>query len=190
MDWKPEAVTAWATLVIAVFSVVTALVAMVAVWLQNRAARTLLAVQLAMEFDKRFSSEDMLCERQSLASCLLDGRDPDSKLLDFFESVGHYAKRGLLDQETLWNDFSYFVIRYWPLLKDFVRRERTAGDGDPELYANFEWLNGMMLEREARRHRKRVDEVTPSKAELDRFLKEEVILIEPRLELPQVVVPR
>ena len=62
-DWKPEIVTAWATLVIAVFTVVTALVAIVAVWLQSRAARTLLAVQLAMEFDKRFSSEDMLRER-------------------------------------------------------------------------------------------------------------------------------
>jgi hypothetical protein len=144
-----------------------------------------------MEFDKRFSSEDMLRERQSLASSLMDERDPGSEdLLDFFESVGHYAKRGLLDQETLWNEFSYFVIRYWPLLKDFVRRERSAGDGDPELYANFEWLNGMMLEREARRRRKRVDEFTPSKAELDRFLKEEVIVIEPRQELPQVFVAR
>ena len=137
-NWKPDVITAWATLAIAVLTVVTAFVAIVAVWLQNRASRTLLAAQLAMEFDKRFSTEDMLRERQSLASSLMDQRDPDSELLDFFESVGHYAKRGLLDQETLWNDFSYFVIRYWPLLKDFVRRERTAGDGDPDLYANIE----------------------------------------------------
>ena len=115
---------------------------------QTENAKRLLSVQLAREFRDGFDSKEMQRRRVATAAALLSGADlPTDAVLDFFETMGHYVGQGALDRDTVWNAFSYTITHYWPAVKAYVAHALTGRDGDPEYWANFEWLNGELLKR-------------------------------------------
>jgi hypothetical protein len=144
---------------------------------QTENAKRLLSVQMAREFRDGFDSKEMQRRRVATAAALLRGANPPTDaVLDFFESIGYYARQGLLDRETVWNDFSYTIMHYWPAVKAHAR---TGRDGDREHWVNFEWLNGELLQDAARRRHATVTQMTPSTEDVKEFLRDEANLLKP-----------
>src|SRR5262249_293982 len=69
-------------------------------------AARLLSVQVTREFRDEFDSVGMQRRRMATASALLKGTTPPTaNVLDFFESLGNYVQKGVLDKEVVWNEF-------------------------------------------------------------------------------------
>jgi hypothetical protein len=145
---------------------------------QTENAKRLLSVQLAREFDQRFESEPMRHSRAELAAALLRGAvPPTDDVQDFFRTVGYYVRQGALDSEVVWNDFGYTITHYWPALRAGIETDRHKPDGDPEDYANFEWLNTTLLEDAAHRRHVPVAKLIQSATDVRDFLKDEAELV-------------
>jgi len=141
--------------------------------LVQNAAR-LLSVQVTREFRDEFDSVGMQRRRTATASALLKGATPPTEnVLDFFESMGNYVQKGALDKEVVWNEFREEVVHYWPAVKGYVAKVRAEPGGDTEYYANFEWLNGKLLQENARRRHTTIENVTPATDEVKDFLRSE-----------------
>lgn len=160
---------------------------------QTENAKRLLSVQLEREFRDGFDSKEMQRRRVATAAALLRGANPPTDaVLDFFESIGRYARQGFLDRETVWNDFSYTIVHYWPAVKAYAAHARTGRDGDREHWANFEWLNGELLKEAARRrHLKDGELAMPDTNAMHEFLLDEANLLKaPKPPKPPPPKPR
>ena len=88
-----NAVIAWATLI----GVVVAIWAVIA---ENKRSRFALGVDLIMKLDDRFNSDKMRKSRRSAAISLLNGTNNDAtEVLDFFETIGYFIRRGAIDKK-------------------------------------------------------------------------------------------
>ena len=148
---------------------------------QTENAKRLLSVQLAREFRDGFDSKEMQRRRVATAAALLRGANPPTDaVLEFFETIGHYVRQGLLDREMVWNDFGYTITHYWPAVKEYVTHARTSRLGDPEYCINFERLNGELLKEAALRRRLADDKLmTPDTNAVHEFLLDEASLLKP-----------
>ncbi len=141
---------------------------------QQENANKLLSIQLRIEFDKQYESDHMRGVRRLLAETLLEDKEPRGieSVLGFFDSMGFYAQRGAIDMDTIWNEFSWDILHYWPALKDYVKQIRDK-EGDSEYYEKFEWLYDQILQKTASRRHQSIKQVEPTKEQVKEFLKDE-----------------
>jgi hypothetical protein len=174
----------------AVFTGLLALITLVAVlvgYFQLRAFRTEARVQHLLQLDEKFTKEPMLSYRHKLAEKRLrNEKDPDElyQLLDFFETVGLLVKRGYLDEDDLWNTFSYSVF---VLNADARQNLEQDQRDDPTTYAEFTYLVKCMERIEAKNHGTFAH---PSKEEIEDYWKLELVGTStpttPRIRKPKV----
>jgi hypothetical protein len=139
-------------------------------------AKALLAVQISVEFDKKFDSREMRQARRRLSAQLLNHKEvTDTRVLDFFDQLGMYADQGRVDKDTVYRSYSYWIERYWPVLKkayvDDLRREKN----DADYYADFEELYEAMKADDDKGSGKSAVPM-PSKSDIHKFLVEESTL--------------
>ncbi len=140
---------------------------------QQENAKTLLSIQLRMEFDRQYESDHMRGVRRLLASALLQGKEPpDEDVMGFFDSMGFYTQRRVIDMDTIWNEFSWEVLHYWPALRSYIKKIRTE-EGDSEFYENFEWLYNKILQETASRKHQSITQVEPTEKQIRDFLQDE-----------------
>lgn len=143
---------------------------------QRKDAKELLRVQIAVELDKQFDSPEMRGARRRLARQILKHQEvTETRILDFFESLNDYLDSDDIDKDTVYGSYSYYIERYWPALHLYVDALRKE-ENDTDYYGGFEGLNKQMLEENARRTKKKVNQVTPREIEVHRFLQEESTL--------------
>ena len=65
---------------------------------------------------------------------------PESMVCSFFEEVGLYVKRGILDRTLVWELCSFDIEHYWPMLEEPIRTLRTKF-GDNSFFEHFEELH-------------------------------------------------
>jgi hypothetical protein len=148
-----------------------------AIQAQHEDARQLLRTQIAVELDKEFDSAEMRRARRSLASQLLakNGDVSEYRVFDFFEKVAAYWDDERIDDDTVYDAFSHYTVRYWLSSRDIVKTFRKT-EGDDAYYAGFEDLADWMLKTEAEARHKKVAEVTPSASRIEGFLRDEAAL--------------
>lgn len=166
------------TIVIALASWAAVAIAFWSMKAQREDARELLQAQIAAELDKEFDSTEMRKARKAFAKELL--RHPErlpreDRVLSFFETVGNYLGLHRIDDQTTYNAFSYYAERYWAAAKPGIAAFRTK-EGDKGYYGAFEDLNNRMLRDDAEDQRRPLAAITPSKQEVNDFLKEEAAL--------------
>jgi hypothetical protein len=69
---------------------------------------------------------------------------PTAHVCYFFEELGVYCKRGILDKGIVWEIYSFDIEHYWIMVKNSIlcfRRDL----GDETFYNNFEFLYQEML---------------------------------------------
>jgi hypothetical protein len=84
----------------------------------------------------------MTCERYGPDITSID--QPTSHVGYFFEELGIYCKRGILDKDIVWEIYSFHIEHFWIMAKNRItcfRRDRR----DETFYKNFEHLYHEML---------------------------------------------
>ncbi len=160
-------ITTWATFI-------AALTAIIALILESRRFRLSIKIDNVIKFDERFNSLEMLKKRKTAAKLLKEGNFTDVEdVLDFFEMVGMLARRGLLDKTMVWATFSYWIIHYYHLTKEYIKIRQKASS---TLWNYFEELFSLVSKVELKEQKIRINKI-PTKKELDDFIKEESTLV-------------
>src|ERR1700730_797342 len=117
---------------------------------QSKALRDDLKVRLQLQFQERFDSRAFVSDRMALAKALLGDRPREElseSVMNFFEDLGLFARRGYLDKELIWHTFGFYIVRWWAACKDYILAERRRHN-DRTLFADFEKLAQEMRERD------------------------------------------
>lgn len=157
------------------FTAVAVLVSIVVFIVQVRQNNRSLGATLLRDFMKEFDV-DLRPVRYRLAQYLLE-RAADSPtvgevgiILDFFDTLGLYVNKGVLDKEMVWSSFYWWLGPYWQLLKCEIRRVES----NVAYYKDLEELYPT-LTRFGQRHRNLPDEqVYFSEEKIRRFLVQEI----------------
>ena len=145
----------------------------VTIWVarqQSKSLRDDLKVRLQLRFSERFDSRAFVSDRIALAKLFLDNAshmDISESVLNFFEDLGLFSRRGYLDEELIWHAFGFYVVRWWAACKDYVLEERRR-QNDETLFTDFEDLASRMRRRDIRAGLQE-----PSSEELGQFLEGE-----------------
>jgi hypothetical protein len=135
---------------------------------QSRILRDDLKVRLQLQFGERF--DRLMDSRNQLAERLRAGATRDTiseDVMNFFEDLGMYLDHGYVDEELVWNTFSFYAVRWWLACKDYILQERRRHN-DQTLFKDFENLAGKMRAREVRA---KLEE--PTAADIEKFLLDE-----------------
>ena len=141
---------------------------------QLEALRADLRVRLQLTFGDRFDSERTLAARKHLAERFLAAAAPSEikeTVIDFFEDMGLFLRRGLLDEEIVWDTFGFYAVRWWLACKNYVLEERKRTD-DPTVFSDFEGLVGTLRNRDAK-----AGLAEPTASEIRAFLRDESRLV-------------
>jgi hypothetical protein len=132
-----------------------------------------LRVRLQTTYEEKFDSPAMLSERRKLAEQLLS-REAHEKIqetvMNFFETVGMFVRRGYLDEEMAWAGFSFYGIRWWSATKDYIFEERKIQNNDSTIFEEFETLVDEFYKMEIGRRSLSRAQLEPSPEDLNRFL--------------------
>lgn len=164
IDWN--LLSAWAALI-------TAVAAIVALWLQGRWTRFSVSLDLLLRSEDQFrNNEKMLEKRRKAAQALLKGEIVTEldDVLDFFELVGLLMRRGALDEEMVWYSFYTRAIGYWTSAQKYISDVRSK---DKTIWMDFEYLIMGLIAIEKRKTRRSHIEILPSEESLKKFLTDE-----------------
>lgn len=141
---------------------------------QLKHARLSHGVNLITKFEEQFSDQTMLEARKLAAGKYLarNCTDEIDVILDFFETIGMFVRRGVVDKELVWNSFSYWILRYHALSRAHIRERRKEED-DATGWQEFIFLVKCMKKIEQKK-RKLKSEPKFSREALDSFLRGEV----------------
>lgn len=132
-----SAVTAWATVALAVVTVW-------AVTFQTSTADRVAQVQMLGAFAARYEAEPLARSRSILSRMRLANQGISigsaDRVLDFFESLAFFVRREYLQYEVAENEYSLAVRVYWSLLQEYVKQMRVEY-ADPTFYEHLEWLS-------------------------------------------------
>ena len=116
------------------------------IYRQIRLARYANMLDTLDRLDSKWRSLELIRARHDICNVFEKG-DADNKkitfreahVLDFFEDMGLFLRRGVLDGETVWESYSYSIEHYWQLTEPRITEFRTATK-DRTWYTNFEYL--------------------------------------------------
>ena len=173
MNIDYNAVTAWV-------AVVTALIAITAVWIEGRRARFSQGLDVLLKLSDQFNSEIFVKRRRLVAKGLQDENTKRGdkwevavgELLDHFQLVGMLLRKGVLDKELVHSEYYYWVSYYFYYFKEIAIEWRRIIN-DPTVWDDADYLYRELttVERKYRR-----DLSTPSEDNLKEFLSSEANL--------------
>jgi hypothetical protein len=161
-----ERLTAFFTAIIAV----TGVAALAYAHWQLRESHEEAQVQHLLAFDHEFRQEPMISYRKSYATKRLVGvEDPpeETRLLDFFETIGLLVNHGYLSDTDVWETFGIEVMPLYADARDMIEQHQKT---DPTEYTNFVSLAQRVEAIEQERHGALVK---PSKDDIKEFWQEE-----------------
>ena len=66
-------------------------------------------------------------------------------MANFFEEVGYFQRRGVLEAESVWHTFGVPARVYWGVFGPSVRKMREE-QNDPTVYEDFERLDRLVAD--------------------------------------------
>jgi len=144
----------------AISAVVGVIIAILALIKQSKDAHTSLGIKLLRDLDKEFDSEEMRQYRMALSNLCIkreEGAEIPSieiishfDVLNFFDTLGMFLKRNILDLEFTWARYSYWVIRYWEVLEKDINAYRKL-EKDNVYWEDFEYLYKQIVKFDSQR---------------------------------------
>jgi hypothetical protein len=120
---------------------------------RERFLREELLLRTQLTFMDRFDGSELRKQRSVLASYFIKNVQHDlvkEHVLEFFEDLGLFLRRGYLDEELVWSTFGYYAVRWWKAAYDYIDRERTDKK-DPEIFADFQELTKRFQARDLKK---------------------------------------
>jgi hypothetical protein len=130
-------------------------------------------IQHLMAFDQQYRQEPMISYRKAYATKRLAGiEDPpeETRLLDFFETIGLLVNHGYLSDTDVWETFGNEIIPLYADARDMIEQEQKT---DLAEYTNFVSLAHRVESIEQERHGALVK---PSKDDIKEFWQEEAAI--------------
>jgi hypothetical protein len=142
-----EAITAWATIAIAIGTLASVYVAYRGIRNQARSLANSVSADLALKLLHDFDSRESRERRSRVADALLKKINlvEIDDLFDMFESVGLFVKKGLLDVDIAHSFFFHWVNLYWVAGRGVINEKRMAS---ADLWSDFEALYKRLLQIE------------------------------------------
>jgi hypothetical protein len=133
------------TMVSAWTAIVTAVGAIVAIWLQNRHSQITRSLDVLLRLESKFDSDRMKDLRRKAATGFLEGKFVDEAyyVLDFFEEAGLLLRMKAIHEEILFESFFHSPPAYWFTAKKYILEMRRTRK---ELYDNLEYLTKKELD--------------------------------------------
>jgi hypothetical protein len=143
------------------------IVAIIIFIFQSRRAMLTKAIDILMQYDKRFDSTEFRLIRSRAAKYLLsgnkkedgDGRQAISDVLNFFEAVAFLYKNKIIKADMIWHTFASWFLAYWKAAELYIQESRLE---DPTAYEDTNTLFDAVLtiEKKARfnRTKKSIDD--------------------------------
>jgi len=173
MNTSLETVTAITAIVTAITAITTAVASFWAILRQSWLVRHSISVDLLWKLDEQFASDTrMLNNRRNAAQSLIVGMPTSDldKVIDFFEGLGIFLHKGLIDEEMVWSHFSYWAVKYWLVSRQYVETIRRE---EPTVWTEVEYLFERMCQITAQKQGKSRGAALPSEESLKEFLQEE-----------------
>jgi hypothetical protein len=109
--------------------------------------------------DARWHSDKLVRQRCETCKEFLDKKHPKSKeithkegdILSFFEDLGLFLRRNVIDTDIAWESYSYCIEPYWQLMEPAIREFRTT-TRDNSWFSNFEYLAKAMAKVSIAKH--------------------------------------
>jgi cbb3-type cytochrome oxidase subunit 3 len=142
-----EAITAFATLAIAVLTLISVGVAYFAFRSQVRSFAASISADLSLKLLREFESDASVARRGRVADALLKGH-PSSEsedVFDFFEQVGFFLRKGLIEGDVAHSFFFHWANLYWIAGNPLIEERRIGCEG---LWREFEHLYRTTLQIE------------------------------------------
>lgn len=142
-----EAITAWATLVIALCTIGSVFLAYRAMQNQVKSLASSVSADLALKLVHDFDSDANIARRGRVSNAFIKGLNlsETEDLFDFFEQIGLFVRKGLIDADIAHSFFFHWVNLYWVAGKTLIEKKRGASVG---LWTDFEYLYKRLLQIE------------------------------------------
>jgi hypothetical protein len=89
---------------------------------------------------------------------------------NFFEAVGYFHRRGVLEDESVWHTFGLAARVYWAAYGASVLKMREE-ENEPTVYEDFERLDRLVAERSSERGMP-----PPTREQLRRIIEDETVI--------------
>jgi hypothetical protein len=139
MELKADTISALA-------AVIGVVVSMIAITVESWRSRSAHQVSLILDFNNRFNDEWMVKKRKIASEFLLHNPQTAptgnewgqvSDVLDFFQTLGTFAKSGYVSTELLYKFFYFWFSRYWKACESHVKQTQLSS---PITWSDAEWL--------------------------------------------------
>ena len=161
--------------IIAAATVDGVIFAIMALYAEGAKFKISLGADLIMRLDNEFNGEIMKPLRVKAASTLQQNNKTDEQyeeaepILDFFEKLGLFVRRGALDKEFVWHTFFHWFHGYWSATKDYVEQRNKKNKA---VYKDVIYLSKCLVDLEKKNGGEK--ELKKSEEGLKKFLETEV----------------
>jgi len=120
-------------------AIVTAVGAVVSLWILNNHARVTRSLDILLRLEAKYDGDRMKELRRKAAAGFLEGKLVDEAyyVLDFFEEAGLLLRMKAIHEEILFESFYHSILAYWFTARRYVLELRRE---NKELYDHFELL--------------------------------------------------
>lgn len=126
-----------------------ALLAGAIVWWQGYLIKQQMELQAALELYKEWNSREMLGSRRRAWNDQNEvNEDVIEEILEFFEKVSSFEKRGVISIDLIWDTFGWYMWRYYFYSKtaiETLRRKWAPKRPDETLYQELEAISPKLL---------------------------------------------
>jgi hypothetical protein len=139
-----EAITAWAAVASTLVALLGVRVAYYAFKSQVRSLAGSVSADLALKLAGDFDSEVSIARRGRVANAFLNNlriAEADD-VFDFFEQIGFFVRKGIIEADVAHSFFFHWVNLYWNAGKRTIAEKRVESDG---LWKDFEFLYQQLL---------------------------------------------
>jgi hypothetical protein len=142
-----ETITAWAAVSSALFTLLSVGVAYRAFKSQVKNLTSSVSADLALKLAHEFDTDKLVARRGRVAHAYLNGLkiSEDEDIFDFFEQIGFFVKKGLIEVDVAHSFFFHWVNIYWITGKQSIEVRRVESEG---LWKDFDFLYGELLKIE------------------------------------------
>ena len=161
-------------MVTAVATVGIAVIALLAIYFQNKSFQLTLAADLSMKLEEKFNDKEFRKLRAKAALSLKthDEEGEAEEVFDFFDTIGLFTRRGALDERFVHSMFFHWINLYWIAGRDHIRKRQK---GAKCLWNEFEYLYARVVELEKKQDPNSKD-IELSANDLALYLDDEIAL--------------
>jgi len=137
-------------------SSVAVIVAIIVFIIESRRSTFTRAIDILMQYDNRFDSQEFRATRRRAAKFLLSGSKKEDKegrqaindVLNFFENIAFLYNNKVINADMVWHTFASWFLPYWKTAEFYIKESRSY---DSTSYENSDALFADVLAIEKKR---------------------------------------